>query len=237
LTLHQKTAVDPRLLRLLRSSARGKKAGRGAFLAPLRRAKKKTTKQAAEVSYIRSKEREEVLPLSASHPKESEKKASEIDWDSLVAAEVASSDLISCLTKLGNKTGSRVGLYTCKSKIEGGKSHMDHATSKLAQGILHEKIASEMLRLDSAVRGHRKRAHATKLLFKQAELGMTQLPQTFSEFEEKLAAMEREDLTVLERALELTGGNVKLGELCDPDSQDLSASEKFQALILGELDP
>jgi hypothetical protein len=99
---------------------------------------------------------------------------------------------------------------------------------------LREKVASVMLSLHEKNKGHEKRAHAERLLFKQVEMGLMQSPQSHSELETKLAALVTEDLTVLEKALELTGGNVKLGELslADP-SAAVSPVEKFQATILG----
>lgn len=100
---------------------------------------------------------------------------------------------------------------------------------------LREKVASTMLRLDEENRGHMKRAHALRLLYKKAEMGVEPLPQTFSELEEKLATLAKEDLTVLERALELTGGSLKLGGLDrHPDPSAMDASEQFRAAILGD---
>jgi len=100
---------------------------------------------------------------------------------------------------------------------------------------LRVKVASVMLHLHERNKEHEKRAYALRLLFKQAELGLTQLPQTHSDLETKLASLVTEDLVVLEKALELAGGNIKIGELGrqDPKS-DMGAAEKFQAVILGD---
>lgn len=100
---------------------------------------------------------------------------------------------------------------------------------------LREKVASVMLHLHEQNKGHEKRAHALRLLFKQAEMGLMQLPQSHSELETKLASLVTEDLVVLEKALELTGGNIKLGELGHLDAKSaVSPVEKFQATILGD---
>lgn len=98
---------------------------------------------------------------------------------------------------------------------------------------LREKCASTMLRLEDENSGHKKRAHALRLLWKQAEMGVGELPQTYGELQAKLASMVREDLGVLERALELTGGTVKMGELGGPELQALDATAQFQATVLG----
>lgn len=101
---------------------------------------------------------------------------------------------------------------------------------------LREKVASTMLRLDGENKEHTKRAQALRVLFKQAELGLAQVPQTYSELQVKLAELCTQDLVVFEKALELTGGSMKLGELhtTSDSSEPLSASEKFQAAVLGD---
>jgi hypothetical protein len=107
----------------------------------------------------------------------------------------------------------------------------------MADRDLREKVASTMLRLNTEVKEHTKRAHATKLLYKQAELGVAPLPQTYEEFQEKLASLLTQDLSVLEKALEFTSGEMKLGELARSDfSAPRNAQEQFQAAVLGEVD-
>lgn len=99
---------------------------------------------------------------------------------------------------------------------------------------LFKKAAQHMLKLGRQVQEHEKRAKAVELIYKQAELGCGEIPRTHSELQEKIASMINQDLRVVEKALELTGGNLNLGEL---DTQDYSnfggnASEKFQASII-----
>jgi hypothetical protein len=90
-----------------------------------------------------------------------------------------------------------------------------------------------MLQLHSENKEHVKRAHALRLIFKQAELGFGDVPRSYRELQEKVASLLTQDLVIVEKALELTGGNMKLGEL---DRTDLSASpdatEQFQAAIM-----
>lgn len=99
---------------------------------------------------------------------------------------------------------------------------------------LREKVASAMLQLNDECKEHKKRAHALRLLYKQAELSQGVLPQTYSELEEKLASLVTQDLVVVEKALELAGGTMKLGELSHQDFRTLNATEQFQAAILGD---
>lgn len=123
--------------------------------------------------------------------------------------------------------GLEKGLKALSGKKQQGQDMKDQQ--------LREKVASVMLSLHERNKEHEKRAHALKILYKQAELGHAPLPQTHSELETKLAALVNEDLVVLDKALELAGGNIKLGEL---DHIDLKAgmnpAEKFQATILGD---
>jgi hypothetical protein len=97
---------------------------------------------------------------------------------------------------------------------------------------LREKVASAMLQLNSKNKEHEKRAQATRFLFKQSELGLASLPSTYDEYEQKLASLVGQDLAVLEKALELTAGNVKLGELTGSALGTHDAAETFQAEVL-----
>lgn len=103
------------------------------------------------------------------------------------------------------------------------------------KGIL--KLAAEkMIQLNNENKGHQKRAHALRLIYKQAELGYGEIPRSYNELQEKVAALVNQDLDVLEKALELTGGNIKLGELDTPDLRlgGGKAEDVFKASILGD---
>jgi hypothetical protein len=105
---------------------------------------------------------------------------------------------------------------------------MDSGTLKLA--------AEKLVQLNNENKDHQKRAHALRLIYKQAEMGYGDVPRSYSELQEKIASLVNQDLNVLEKALELTGGNIKLGEL---DTQDVrlgggKAEDVFKASILGD---
>ena len=124
-----------------------------------------------------------------------------------------------------------VGLEKGIKKLD----EMRHQGKGMQDEQLRTKVASVMLQLHEKNKEHEKRAYALKLLYKQAELGMAHLPTTHSELETKLASLVIEDLVVLEKALELSGGNLKLGELGRKDSGSaVTPLEKFQASILGD---
>lgn len=92
------------------------------------------------------------------------------------------------------------------------------------------KIAAEhMLQLDKELEGHKKQAHALKLIYRQCELGFGEIPATYDELQTKVASLINQgDLEVLEKALELTGGSIKLGELEESRTKrDVSSTEIF----------
>jgi hypothetical protein len=139
--------------------------------------------------------------------------------------------------------GIEKGIKDISEKIKARRTNpsgdygmMNTDFQKASQAIydvsLREKIASTMLQLHEQNKGHEKRAQAVKLLYKQAELGLTAIPTTYGEFEQKIASLVGQDLAVLEKALELTAGDVKLGELSgsEPDKRDAVAT--FQADVL-----
>lgn len=103
------------------------------------------------------------------------------------------------------------------------------------KGLL--KLAAEkMLQLHEENKGHRKRAHAIQLLYKQAEMGFGRLPSSRNEFEEKIASLINQDLKVVEKALEMTGGQTKLGEVENENIDPLApknANQAFEASIIG----
>lgn len=101
---------------------------------------------------------------------------------------------------------------------------------------LRKLAANKLLQLHAANKEHEKRAHALKLIYKQAEMGYGEFPRSFSDLQEKVASLLNQDLQVVEKALELTGGTLKLGELGSVDTtMHTNAEEEFQAKIVGEL--
>lgn len=157
----------------------------------------------------------------------------QIPWGKGLHKDVTRSSALGPLTKLrdvAEPIAIGVGLERGVHKLKemSGRKH----ENGMDDFELRKEAASTMLRLHSENKGHTKRAHALRLLYKQAELGQIVLPQTFSELEEKLASLVTQDLIVFEKALELAGGSVKLGELSRDEVRPLSAEEKFRASVL-----
>lgn len=101
------------------------------------------------------------------------------------------------------------------------------------KGLL-KAAAQKMLQLHTANKEHEKRAHAIRLLYKQAELGLGEVPRSHKDLQEKVAGLLNQDLIVVEKALELAGGGMpRLGELGGADlSVARNPEEQFQAAVL-----
>lgn len=157
----------------------------------------------------------------------------DVPWGKGLKKEIERSSALAPLVKardIAEPILVGVGLEKGIKKLEKMRQGQDMDDQQL-----RTKVASAMLHLHEKNKEHEKRAYALKLLYKQAELGLASLPQSFSELETKLASLANEDLVVLEKALELSGGNMKLGELGRNDSASaMSPAAKFQAIILGD---
>jgi len=92
-----------------------------------------------------------------------------------------------------------------------------------------------MLQLHSENKRHTKQAQALKLVFRQAELGLGELPRSYGELQEKVASLCNQDLSILEKAVELSMGNTSFGSVHNNDLQDMNSSQQFLATMLGEL--
>lgn len=97
------------------------------------------------------------------------------------------------------------------------------------------ELHGNLKKLASVNEGYEKRAQAIKLIYKQAELGYGEIPQTHRELQEKIASLLNRDLSIVEKALEITGGKLDMAELGNTDfSIGGNAEEDFQASILGD---
>jgi hypothetical protein len=103
------------------------------------------------------------------------------------------------------------------------------------KGNLRKLAAQKMLQLYDENRKHIKQAQAMRLVYKQAELGLCNMPSSYSELQEKVASLCTQDLGVLEKALELNVGNYSLGTIQNNDPTNLNPSQQFLATMLGEL--
>ena len=99
---------------------------------------------------------------------------------------------------------------------------------------LREKVASTMLRLHRQNKEHEKQAQAVKLIYKRAELGLEAVPQSYDAMQQKIASLIGQDMTVLEKALELTAGSSGLGVLAnsEPTLSSNNAETTFQSAVL-----
>jgi hypothetical protein len=158
-----------------------------------------------------------------------------VPWRGKLKREVERSSALGPLTKardIAEPIIVGVGLEKGMKRLTKGNSQTQESSAQDQK--LREKVASVMLHLHQKNREHEKRAHAERIFWKQVERGMEQPPESYGELQTKLASLVNEDLNVLEKAVELAGGQMKLGEL--DSSRDLksslSPSEKFQAELL-----
>jgi hypothetical protein len=160
-----------------------------------------------------------------------------VPWGKDTFKEIERSSALAPLVKarnIGAPIMIGVGLEKGFNKVHEAISAPKERDRMKSDYELREKVASTMLRLNDEVKEHTKRAHALRLIYKQAEMGVGYLPQSYGELEEKLASLLNQDLIVYEKALELAGGSIKLGELSSSDMKNLNALEQFQAAVLGD---
>jgi len=159
-----------------------------------------------------------------------------IPWGKDLYKEVERSSALAPLMKVRDFAAPMALAYAAEKGLGALKKGLPPAegVKQAMDGDLREKVASAMLQLHGENKEHKKRAHATRLLFKQAELGLGEVPQSYSEFEEKLASLINQDLEVFEKALELGSDLTKIGDLGVPEASGLNSEEKFQAAVLGD---
>ena len=101
---------------------------------------------------------------------------------------------------------------------------------------LRKQAAAKMLQLHEENKQHEKRAWAIRLIYKQAESGIFPVPRTFSELQEKVASLMKEDLNVMEKAMEMSQSVTfqKMGSLDSDDtsSGEMTAEIQFRASIV-----
>ena len=116
-----------------------------------------------------------------------------------------------------------------------GKKHMDENKNKVTQADL-KKTAAMLRCLKDQKNFLEKKARATSILYKQAEMGHLVFPRTVDEYEEKVAELIGRDLNVVEEAIKLASPNFNsLGNLVqDTAAESGSPREVFQRSLLAE---
>ena len=142
-----------------------------------------------------------------------------------------------------SKTGKFVIPLLGAMKLEEivkGKKKMSDQNKIITEADL-KKTASMLSHLHSRNKQLEKKAHATKLLYKQAELGQIIFPKTHEEFEVKVAELMHKDLNVVEEAIKMAAASEELnntfgGSLTSQATGAPSgnAQQAFQRSIIGE---
>lgn len=120
-------------------------------------------------------------------------------------------------------------------EMAGGKKDMSNS-SHIKEADLR-KTASMLISLKEERSELEKKARATELLYKQAELGQTSFPKTFEEYQEKVAELCGKNLVVVEEAIKMAAAkeeiNSTFGDLGEETSSGgISARQMFQRSIL-----
>ena len=98
-----------------------------------------------------------------------------------------------------------------------------------------EKTAQMIESLHGQNKTFEKRAKATELLYKQAELGLGSFPKNYGEYQEKVAELMDEDLKVVEEAMKLASSKDdtnSFGSLNKGQMKTANAHESFKKFLL-----
>lgn len=94
---------------------------------------------------------------------------------------------------------------------------------------LYKQAANKLLELHQKRKEHEKFAKAIKIMYREADCGIDSLPQTYSEFTEKVAKLMNEDLEVVEKAIERNVKHASIGEL---DKSDPTVSSDSVSIMM-----
>lgn len=97
-----------------------------------------------------------------------------------------------------------------------------------------QKTASMLKELNEKRAHFEKRAKATELLYKQAELGQIKFPQTFDDYQEKVAELLSKDLDVVEEAIKMASATDEnsFGGHLEKQAKVLNARDNFAMSIV-----
>ena len=113
----------------------------------------------------------------------------------------------------------------------------DNMSEKVVTKADLEKTAQIIETLHGQNKTFEKRAKATELLYKQAELGLGSFPKTYGEYEEKVAELMGEDLKVVEEAMKLASSKDdtnSFGSLRGGQMKTANAHESFKKFLMDE---
>ncbi|RLA62733.1 MAG: hypothetical protein DRQ88_13305 [Epsilonproteobacteria bacterium] len=104
------------------------------------------------------------------------------------------------------------------------------------EGMLR-KTASLLTNISGQNQTFMKERRATELLYKQASIGKIVFPQTFEEYQEKVAELMGKDLDIIEEAIKLASEYTQensLGATSDVRSGAIKPSEVFKQHLISD---
>jgi hypothetical protein len=140
------------------------------------------------------------------------------------------------VSKAGKFIFPTLGMLKAEEMIKGDKKMQNK--SQITRADL-QKTAAMLDNLKNQKNEYEKKAYATKLLYKQAELGQIVFPKTHGEYEEKVAELMHKNLNVVEEAIKMAAAseefNNTFGSLNTGDSsapRGGNAQEAFQRSLM-----
>lgn len=140
------------------------------------------------------------------------------------------------VSKAGKFIIPSLGMLKAEEMLKGDKKMQNKA--QITRADL-QKTAEMLDHLKDQKHEYEKKAYATKLLYKQAELGQIVFPKTHAEYEEKVAELMHKNLNVVEEAIKMaaaseefnnTFGSLNTGDSSNPRGG--SAQEAFQRSLM-----
>lgn len=100
---------------------------------------------------------------------------------------------------------------------------------KLAKEVF--RLSEENQKLASDNQEYFQKERATQLLFKQAQMGLIDMPASYEELQEKVASLAKEDLDIVEKAMSLQIGDTGIGKIGGLSSQAVPSTPEEEFFI------
>lgn len=166
-----------------------------------------------------------LLPMGKPNPKTGRTGRVEVDVPSIMAP----------ITSVGKFTIPLLGIMKAEEMLKGDRKMNNNPVITKAD---LNKTAAMLESLKGQKNEYEKKAQATKLLFKQAELGHIIFPKTHNEFQEKVAELMQKDLKVVEEAIKMATASEELSNTFGSLNSDSNpskggnAQEAFQRSLM-----
>ena len=111
------------------------------------------------------------------------------------------------LKKAGPVGLAFLGTMKAEELLKGNKGNNNMNSAPIVKQADLQKAAEMLSHLKEQNDGLEKKARATELLYKQAELGQVKFPKSYAEYQEKVAELVGKDLNVVEEAIKMASSS------------------------------